>query len=293
MDDHVGHPIVMGLSSGPPTVRMQSAIERSDIVKANTTPIRRRPALALIATAAALAAIIAGGTAQSGAAPAAKGQRTIKSGAGPGWPKTLHPSDFVRRVNNPWFPLKPGSKWFYRGIEGKTHESNKVHVKHKRKTILGVHTTIVHDVVFKHGKPREVTDDWYAQDRHGNVWYFGENTKELDSHGHVTSREGSFKVGKNGARPGVLFPGHPKRGQTARQEYLKGHAEDHFKILDVNARVRSPYVSSRHAVRTKEWTPLEPGIVENKYYVRGVGTVKAKVVKGPRERSQLVHFRRG
>src|SRR3954453_20148160 len=105
MADHVGHPIVMGLSSGPPTVRMQSAIERSDIVKANTTPIRRRPGLALIATAA-LGGVRARGAGRSGAAPAAKGQRTTKSGAGPGWPKTLHPSAFVRRVDNPWFPLK-------------------------------------------------------------------------------------------------------------------------------------------------------------------------------------------
>ena len=258
-------------------------------MRTNRTVIR----IALAAVTAAAGMALATAWVPAGAAPPAKAEKTIKSGAGPGWPKTLHPSDFVGRVDNPWFPLKPGSRWFYRGVEGKTHEGNRVHVKHRRKTILGVQTTIVHDVVLKHGKPREVTDDWYAQDRRGNVWYFGENTKELDRHGHVISREGSFQAGKNGARPGVLFPGHPKRGQTARQEYFKGHAEDHFKILDVSARVKSPYVSSRHAVRTKEWTPLEPGIVENKYYVRGVGPVKAKTVKGPRERSMLVHFRRG
>src|SRR3954453_18222325 len=176
MADHVGHPIVMGLSSGPPTVRMQSAIERSDIVKANTTPIRRRPALALIATAAALAAIIAGGAAQSGAAPAAKGQRTIKSGAGPGWPKTLHPSDFVRRVDNPWFPLKPGSKWFYRGVDSDGRFRDNMRVTHRTKKIEGVRVTVVHDVVRRHGKPREVTNDFYVQDHHRNIWYFGENT---------------------------------------------------------------------------------------------------------------------
>jgi hypothetical protein len=262
-------------------------------VTTKRTPIRFRPALGVVAIAAAIAAAVAGVAGQAGAAPASKAPKTIRSGAGPGWPKTLHPSDFVRRVDNPWFPLAPGSRWFYRGIEGKTHTSDKVRVKHKRKKILGVQATIVHDVVFKHGKPREVTDDWYAQDRRGNVWYFGENTKELDRHGNVTSREGSFKAGRDGARPGVLFPGHPKRGQTARQEYYKGHAEDHFKVLDTSARAKSHYVSSRHAVETKEWTPLEPGIVEHKYYVRGVGNVKAKVTKGGRERSQLVSFVRG
>jgi len=276
-----------------PYGRAKSATGRGDIVRKNRRPIRARAAIATGVAVAATAVVVAGAAGQAGVgASAAKGQRTIKSGAGPGWPKTLHPSDFVRRVDNPWFPLKPGSKWFYRGIEGKTHEGNKVHVKHKRKKILGVYTTIVHDVVLKHGRPREVTNDWYAQDRRGNVWYFGEATKELDRHGHVITHEGSFQAGKHGARPGVLFPAHPKRGQTARQEYFEGHAEDHFKILDTGARVKSAYVSSRHAVRTKEWTPLEPGIVENKYYVRGVGIVKEKVVKGPRERSQLVHFRR-
>ncbi len=248
---------------------------------------RSRPWVALAA-----AALVAGTLGGGAGAAVAKGQKTFRSGAGPGWPKTLRPSDFVGRVDNPWFPLKPGSTWFYRGLEGHTHMSDRMRVKHKRKRILGVNTTIVHDVVSKHGKPREVTNDWYAQDRDGNVWYFGENTKELDRHGHVTSREGSFQAGRHGARPGVLFPGDPKRGQSARQEYYKGHAEDHFKILDTSARVQSPFVSSHHAVETKEWTPLEPGIVEHKYYVRGVGDVKEKTVKGGRERLQLIRFHR-
>jgi hypothetical protein len=261
-------------------------------VSTKTASIRRRIGLVLGAALALVVALVAV-TVQAGAAPASKGQRTIKSGAGPGWPKTLHPSDFVRRVDNPSFPLKPGSKWFYRGADRGGHFADKMHVRHRRKTILGVHTTIVRDVVLRHGKPREVTSDWYAQDRRGNVWYFGENTKELDQQGHVTSREGSFQAGKHGAKPGVLFPGHPKRGQTARQEFFKGHAEDHFRVVDTSARVKSPYASSRHAVETAEWTPLEPGIVEHKFYVRGVGTVKTKVTKGPRERLQLISFHRG
>jgi hypothetical protein len=262
-------------------------------VRTNRTQIRPRPAIAIGAVVAAIAVAVAGIAGQAAAAPASKAQRTIKSGAGPGWPKTLHPSDFVRRVDNPFFPLKPGSKWFYRGKDDVGHFADRMHVRHKRKTILGVHATIVHDVVLRHGKPREVTDDWYAQDKHGNVWYFGENTKELDRHGHVTTREGSFKAGRDGARPGLFMPGDPKVGQSARQEFYKGHAEDHFKILDLNAKVSTAYVSSRHALRTKEWTPLEPGIVDNKYYVRGIGDVKEKTVKGGLERLQLVHFRRG
>jgi len=259
-------------------------------VSTNAGSIRRLLALGVTAALALVAA--AAVAVQAGAAPS-NAQKTIRSGAGPGWPKTLHPSDFVARVDNPWFPLKPGSKWFYRGKDDHGHFADKMHVKHKRKKILGVYATIVHDVVLRDKRRREVTNDWYAQDQHGNVWYFGENTKELDRHGHVTSREGSFKSGKNGARPGVLFPGHPRVGQTARQEYLKGHAEDHFKILDTSARVKSHYVSSRHAVETKEWTPLEPGIVDHKWYVRGVGDVKEKTVKGGLERLQLVSFHNG
>ena len=253
-------------------------------------PTRARLALA---GAAAVTAAALGGAGLAGAAPASKALTTIKSGAGPGWPRTLQPSDFVARVDNPRFPLKPGSRWHYRGVDEDGRFTDNMRVKHRTKKIEGVRTTVVHDVVLKHRKPREVTNDWYAQDRHGNVWYFGENTKELDRHGHVTSREGSFKAGQNGARPGVLFPGHPRVGLKARQEYYKGHAEDHFKILDRNARVSVPYVSSHHAVKTKEWTPLEPGIVEHKYYVRGVGDVKEVTVKGPKERLRLVSFHRG
>jgi hypothetical protein len=125
------------------------------------------------------------------------------------------------------------------------------------------------------------------------VWYLGEATKELDRHGNTTSTEGSFQAGVHGARAGVLIGGHPKLGQSARQEFLKGQAEDHFKVLDLNARVSVPFVSSRHAVRTKEWTPLEPGVIDNKYYVRGIGTVLEQTAKGPLERNELVSFRKG
>ena len=97
----------------------------------------------------------------------------------------------------------------------------------------------------------------------------------------------------NGARAGVLISGHPKVGQSARQEFLKGQAEDHFKVLDLNASVSVPFVSSHHSLRTKEWTPLEPGVIDNKYYVRGIGTVQEITVKGPREVLRLVSFHKG
>ena len=262
-------------------------------MRRNGASIRSRLALALavMATAVAVAVVAIG---QAGAAPSApKSNEAIKSGAGPGWPKILHPSDFVARVDNAYFPLKPGSTWRYRGRDDHGRFADRMHVRHKTKTILGVKTTIVHDVVLRDGKPREVTNDWYVQDHDGNVWYFGEDTKTLDRHGHLKSREGSFQAGQNGAQPGVLFPGDPKVGQTARQEFFKGHAEDHFKVLDVNARARTPRGVTHHAIRTKEWTPLEPGVIDNKYYARGFGTVVETTVKGGLENLHLVRFHRG
>jgi hypothetical protein len=196
-------------------------------------------------------------------------------------------------VDNPWFPLKPGSRYRYRGVKDGKKVAERIRVTHRTKRILGVLTTVVHDVLRSHGKPVEVTDDWYAQDRHGGVWYFGEATKTLDGRGHVISHSGSFKAGRDGARAGLFFPAHPRVGQSARQEYYKGKAEDHFKILDRSTRVSVPYVSTRHALRTKEWTPLEPGVVDNKYYVRGVGTVDELAVRGGNEHLRLVSFHRG
>jgi hypothetical protein len=253
--------------------------------------IRIRAMLALGVVSALIAAGSAGaaGPAQAGA----QKPGPIESGAGPGWPATLSPSDFVRRVDNRWFPLKPGSRYRYKGNKEGTRMIDRLQVTHRTKRILGVKTTVVHDVVLMHGRPEEVTNDWYAQDHHGNVWYFGEATKELDRHGNVISTEGSFQAGVDGARAGVYIPGHPKVGQSARQEFYKGQAEDHFKILDRNARVSVPYVTTRHALRTKEWTPLEPNVVDNKYYVRGIGTVREIAVKGPVERLNLVSFHKG
>jgi hypothetical protein len=217
----------------------------------------------------------------------------IKSGAGPGYPATLSTGDFVARVDNPWFPLLPGSEWRYSGVKDRVKMVDRVKVTNRTKRILGVETTVVHDVVRVNGRPEEETDDYYAQDRRGNVWYFGEATKSFDKHGNTVSTEGSFEAGVDGDRPGVLVPGHPKVGLVGRQEFSKGEAEDHFEVLDLSARVSVPFVSSQQALRTREWTPLEPNVVDNKYYVRGIGDVSEIAVNGPVEELRLVSFTRG
>ena len=166
----------------------------------------------------------------------------------------------------------------YRGEADGRRGIDLFRVTHRTKRILGVAATVVHDQVILGGRVVEDTLDYYAQDARGNVWYLGEDTKELDRHGQVRSRSGTWRAGVHGARAGIFMPAHPRVGQSFRQEYYKGEAEDHFRIA----------VLDGPRMRTTEWTPLEPGVRDAKYYVRGVGTVLEKTVKGGNERWQLV-----
>jgi hypothetical protein len=207
-------------------------------------------------------------------------------------PVKFDPNNFVQRVTNPWFPLRPGTTWIYRGVKDGKQTRNVVRVTSRTKTIVGVRATEVHDLLYETGHLEERTSDWYAQDKQGNVWYLGEATAELDKSGHVTSREGSWLTGVNGAKAGIYITGHPRVGDSALQEYYKGHAEDHFQVLSRTATVRVPYITSHKALLTKEGTPLEPNVLDHKYYVRGIGTVNEVSVKGPLERNALVAVRR-
>jgi len=203
-----------------------------------------------------------------------------------------NPRDLVARVDNPWFPLLPGTTFVYRGVKDGKTARDVVTVTHATRTIQGVRSTAVADRLYLAGRLEERTTDWYAQDRRGNVWYFGEATGELDRAGHVTSTEGSWLAGRNGAKAGIYMTARPTVGQSRLQEYYKGHAEDHFAVVSLRARVSVPYTTSNRALLTKEWTPLEPGTLDHKYYVRGIGNVKEVTVKGPLERSELVSVHR-
>jgi hypothetical protein len=197
------------------------------------------------------------------------------------------PTGWARHVTNPWFPLKPGTTFTYTG-EKDGHTGRDVFtVTSRTKRINGVVCTEIDDRLYTNRRLAERTKDWYAQDNAGNVWYFGEETAELNASGRVTSREGSWQDGVDGARAGIYIPANPKVGQSLRQEYYKGHAEDHFTVLRLDATVAVPYVSSRHALLTKEFTPLEPGVLDHKLYVRGIGEVKEETIKGGSERWEL------
>jgi hypothetical protein len=201
----------------------------------------------------------------------------------------IEPSDFTTKIDSKYFPLKPGTTFVYRGNSGGNPERDVMTVTHSTKKVMDVKCVVVDDRVWAHGNLTEKTFDWYAQDKKGNVWYFGEDSKEYKN-GKV-STGGSWEAGKNGAKPGIIMQAHPKVGQTYRQEYQKGVAEDMAKVLDLNGSVTVPYGSFDHVLVTKEWSPLEPGAVAHKYYAAGVGNVKEVSVKGPSERIELVNLK--
>lgn len=198
------------------------------------------------------------------------------------------PADFVARVDNPWFPLRPGTAYRYRGVKDGEPSRDVLLVTARTKRIAGVRCTVVRDRLYLRGRLEERTEDWYSQDDAGNVWYFGERTAELRPDGSVKTTEGSWQAGIDGARPGIFMPAHPRPGQSGRQEHYEGHAEDHFRVLSLSARVAVPASSSRRALLTMEWTPLEPGVIDHKLYVKGVGVVLEQTVAGGDERNELV-----
>jgi hypothetical protein len=212
-------------------------------------------------------------------------------------PKASHFGHAATRVTNPWFPLARGSIYVYDGQKDGKQARDVMTVTQKTKMISGIRALPVADRLFLNGVLAERTTDWYAQDKRGTVWYLGEKTAELNAHGKVTSTEGSFLNGRDGASGGIFMPAHPAVGQSFQQEALKGQAEDHFRILSLATTIVTPAVSSNSAMLTEETTPIEPGVVDHKYYVQGIGTVKEQQVAGApasqAEEEHLVSFTPG
>jgi hypothetical protein len=167
-----------------------------------------------------------------------------------------------------------------------------VTVTDRTKEILGIEATVVHDVVSEDGELVEDTYDWYAQDKDGNVWYLGEDTKEYED-GKVKSTEGSWEAGVDGAEPGILLPGEPEVGMRYRQEYYDGEAEDNGEILSLDEHTEVPFGSFDGVLKTKDTTPLEPDVLEHKFYAKDVGPVLAVAISGGSGREELLRFTRG
>lgn len=216
--------------------------------------------------------------------------KDASSPSGPELPEVV-PSQFVPTITNRYFPLEPGTTFVYEGRNGDDElERVEFEVTSETKKILGVTCVVVHDRAFVDGELEEDTFDWFAQHENGDIWYFGEDTKEIDN-GRVVSTEGSWQAGVDGARAGILIQGTPVVGASYHQEYYKGEAEDMASVVrtDVSVAVRQgAYVD---CLQTREWTPLEPGVAEYKYYAPGVGLIKEEMAQGGTGGLELVEIR--
>ena len=203
----------------------------------------------------------------------------------------LDPANFVTVIDHPYWPMKPGSKWVYReaALDG-AEQRVEVTVTKDTKTILGITATVVHDRVTEDGQLVEDTLDWYAQDSAGNLWYMGEDTKEYEN-GEVVTTKGSWEAGVDGAQAGIILPAAPEVGMTYRQEYYAGQAEDGAKILSLDEWVGVPFGSFDQVLMTKDYTPLDPKLLEHKFYAKGVGPVLVVTISGGTDREDLLSFR--
>jgi hypothetical protein len=197
-------------------------------------------------------------------------------------------------IDNPYWPMKPGTRWDYRETDtsGATQRIV-VSVTHRTKRVAsGVLARVVHDRATEGGKLVEDTFDYYAQDAKGNVWYLGEDTTEYEN-GKPVSKAGSWEAGVDGAEAGIAMLAHPRVGRRYREEHYPGHAEDGAKVLSLSEQAEVPYGHFRHVLLTKNFNPLEPKVLEYKLYARGVGPVMEIGVSGDSDRADLVRYRRG
>jgi hypothetical protein len=208
-------------------------------------------------------------------------------------PANLNPADFTTEIDNPYFPLPVGAQWVVRvtNQEGDVQRQVITVTDQTKQIANGVTARVVHDVVRQDGEPVEVTADWYAQDKEGNVWYLGEDTAEYEN-GKVTTRSGSFEAGVNGADAGVIMPAHPEVGMNYRNEYYKGHAEDRSRVLALDQQAEVPFGHFTDVLLTEDYTPIEPNVLELKFYAPGIGQVLAQAVSGGSEREELVSFKK-
>jgi hypothetical protein len=200
----------------------------------------------------------------------------------------INPKDFSTTIDNPFFPLVPNTTFVYVGTKEGSTQRDEFQVTSRTKKILGVTCREVRDQAYLDGVLAEDTLDWFAEDKNGNVWYFGEDTKELDANGNVISTEGSWQAGVNGAQPGIVMEANPLPGDTYQQEFSVGVAEDMATVLALNKTVNVPFGSFKDCLETEEFTPLELGAIDHKFYARGVGFIQSVALRGGQERLELV-----
>jgi hypothetical protein len=205
----------------------------------------------------------------------------------------INAENFTTNIDNPFFPLQPGTTFIYKGSKEGSKQRDEFAVTDRTVVIDGVTCRVVHDKVFMQGVLQEDTFDYFAQDVDGNVWYFGEDTEELDSKGRVVSTAGTWRAGVDGAQPGIIMEAHPKVNDHYFQEVAAPIAQDEAIVLNLHEIVAVPFGKFTNCLQTKEFTQLEPGNIEHKFYARGVGFILGVVVKGGKERLALVNIVRG
>src|SRR5215204_1028305 len=245
------------------------------------------------AIAAALVMLFAAGCgANENAASGQKGKgsgspQDLPQGAEPVQPD---PQGFTTRIDNPYWPMDPGTRWTYSETD---QEGARLKVvvtvsDETKKIANGVIARVVRDTVTENGEIIEDTFDWYAQDEEGNIWYLGENTAEFEN-GKLKTKEGSFEAGVDGALSGIIMPADPEDGMRYRQEYYEGEAEDNGEVLSTREMAEVPNGRYDHALLTKDTTPIEPNVLEYKLYAKGVGPVLTLAVSGgPGSREELI-----
>jgi hypothetical protein len=249
----------------------------------------RREAMKTLLTAAigllAMLAIAACGDDDSGdeATPTPGDGRTADSSGLPqgGEPFELDPADFTTDIDNPYWPMEPGTRWTYREIdeEGTELEVIVTVTTVTKEVANGITARVVRDTVYEDGELIEDTLDWYAQDAEGNIWYLGEDTVEFED-GELTTIAGAWEAGVDGALAGVIMPANPAVGMTYRQEYYEGEAEDNGEILSLGESVDVPAGQYEGCVQTADTSGIEPDVLEHKYYAEGVGPVLTIDVEG-------------
>jgi hypothetical protein len=249
----------------------------------------------MIRSLAAALLVIGIATACAGAHPPAGPSSSAPTGAPlritDPYSPTIDPSSFSMKIDNPYLPLTPGTRTIYEAQTAEGRQQTVTEVTRETKRVMGIDTVVVHDVVTVDGKTSEDTFDWYAQDRDGNVWYFGEATRKLNDGNADTT--GSFEAGVDGALPGIVMLGRPQIGDQYRQEYLRGVAEDASEVLSVTGTETTRLTgSTKDLLVTKDTDRLDPSGAERKYYARGFGLVLTVNANGPSERDEAIEVQR-
>ncbi|MDH3616959.1 MAG: hypothetical protein OEQ90_10875 [Gammaproteobacteria bacterium] len=202
---------------------------------------------------------------------------------------------------HPYLPLVQGSTWVYEGTfveDGEEiTEVTTVTVTDRIKFIEGIRCLVVRDVVEVDGQLIEDTDDWFAQDLDGNLWYCGEEAKDYETYDEdmpvipeLVAIDGSFKAGRDGDEAGILLPADAVPGDVYRQEVSFANAEDAIEILATNGTESVPAAScSGDCLITLDFSPLDPGVEEHKYYAPGIGMI-LEVDQETGDRVELISY---